>query len=116
MRDKINLLFSDLTTMSQTPMILLVSLYLAIDHTCVPCDDVGGSRQLRNAGHSLRLHMHMLNTLVSSLQQKDHRADLRFSPVWLYMCVCNELGRVKRLSQILHLCFFCVLDEILELN
>ncbi len=70
MRDKINLLFSDLTKMSQTPMILLVSLYLAIDHTCVPCDDVGGSRQLRNAGHSLRLHMHMLNTLVSSLSAK----------------------------------------------
>lgn len=32
------------------------------------------------------------------------------------MCVCNELGRVKRLSQTLHLCFFCVLDDSLELN
>jgi hypothetical protein len=32
------------------------------------------------------------------------------------MWVCNELGRVKRLSHTLHLCFFCVLDEILELN
>lgn len=32
------------------------------------------------------------------------------------MCVCNELGRVNRLSQTLHLCFFCVLDETLELN
>lgn len=42
--------------------------------------------------------------------------NLRFSPVWLYMCVCKELGRVKRLSQILHLCFFCELDETLELN
>lgn len=36
--------------------------------------------------------------------------------MWLYMCVCSELGRVKRLSQTLHLCFFCVLDETLELN
>ena len=42
--------------------------------------------------------------------------DVRFSPVWLYMCVCRELGRVKRLSQILHLCFFCELDETFELN
>lgn len=32
------------------------------------------------------------------------------------MCVCSELGRVKRLSQILHLCFFCELVETLELN
>ena len=32
------------------------------------------------------------------------------------MCVCSELGRVKRLSQILHLCFFCELDDTLELN
>jgi len=39
-----------------------------------------------------------------------------FSPVWLYMCVCSELGRVNRLSQILHLCFFCELEETLELN
>jgi hypothetical protein len=39
-----------------------------------------------------------------------------FSPVWLYMCVCNELGRVKRLSQILHLCFFWVFADILEEN
>lgn len=41
---------------------------------------------------------------------------LRFSPVWLYMCVCSELGRVNRFSQTLHLCFFWVLDETLELN
>lgn len=116
MRENKKLLFSDLSKMSQTPMILLVSLYLAIDHTCVPYDDVGGSKQLKNVGHSLRLHMHMLNTWSAGYQERDHRADLRFSPVWLYMCVCNELGRVKRLSQILHLCFFCVLDEILELN
>lgn len=32
------------------------------------------------------------------------------------MCVWSELGRVKRLSQILHLCFFCELDDTLELN
>jgi hypothetical protein len=32
------------------------------------------------------------------------------------MCVWSELGRVKRLSQILHLCFFCELEETLELN
>jgi hypothetical protein len=32
------------------------------------------------------------------------------------MCVCKELGLVKRLSQTLHLCFFCALDDTLELN
>ena len=32
------------------------------------------------------------------------------------MCVCSELGRVKRLSHTLHLCFFCVLLETLELK
>ena len=42
--------------------------------------------------------------------------NLRFSPVWLYMCVCNELGLVNLFSQTLHLCFFCVLDDTLELN
>jgi hypothetical protein len=44
------------------------------------------------------------------------RGDSRFSPVWLYMCVCSELGRVNRLSHTLHLCFFCVLLATLELN
>jgi len=39
-----------------------------------------------------------------------------FSPVWLYMWVCSELGRVNRLSQTLHLCFFWVFDETLELK
>ena len=55
MRDR-----NDLSRAFQTPMIPLGSLYLAIDHTCVPCDDVGGLKQLRNAGHSLRLHKRML--------------------------------------------------------
>ena len=32
------------------------------------------------------------------------------------MCVCSELGRVNLLSQTLHLCFFCELDETFELN
>lgn len=32
------------------------------------------------------------------------------------MWVCNELGLVNRLSQTLHLCFFCVLLDTLELN
>ena len=32
------------------------------------------------------------------------------------MCVCNELGRVNRLSHTLHLCFFCVLDDIFDEN
>ena len=32
------------------------------------------------------------------------------------MCVCKELGLVKRLSQTLHLCFFCVLEDSFELN
>ena len=40
----------------------------------------------------------------------------RFSPVWLYVCVRNELGRVKRFSQILHRCFFCALVDTFELN
>ena len=44
------------------------------------------------------------------------KGNSRFSPVWLYMCVCRELGRVKRLSQTLHLCFFWVPDTILELK
>ena len=39
-----------------------------------------------------------------------------FSPVWLYMCVCSELGRVNRLSQTLHLCFFCVFEDSLDEN
>lgn len=43
-------------------------------------------------------------------------ANLRFSPVWLYMWVCSDDGRVNRLSHTLHLCFFCVLDGIFELN
>src|ERR1700743_3856718 len=38
------------------------------------------------------------------------------SPVWPYMCVCKELGRAKRLSQALHLCFFCALADILDEN
>ena len=45
-----------------------------------------------------------------------NRLHSRFSPVWLYMCVWSELGRVKRLSHTLHLCFFCVLLADLELN
>jgi len=32
------------------------------------------------------------------------------------MCVWSELGLVNRLSQTLHLCFFCVLDDTLELK
>lgn len=32
------------------------------------------------------------------------------------MWVCSELGLVNLLSQTLHLCFFCVLDVILELK
>lgn len=32
------------------------------------------------------------------------------------MCVCSELGLVNRLSHTLHLCFFWVLEETLELN
>jgi len=32
------------------------------------------------------------------------------------MCVCSELGLVKRLSQILHLCFFCAPGDDFELN
>jgi hypothetical protein len=50
---------------------------------------------------------------VASIQKSP---DVRFSPVWLYMCVWSELGLVNRLSQILHLCFFWLLDETLELN
>ena len=61
MRDR-NSLFNDLSRAFQTPMIPLVSPYLAIDHTCVPCDDVGGLKQLRNADHSLRLHKRMLDS------------------------------------------------------
>jgi hypothetical protein len=36
--------------------------------------------------------------------------------VWLNICVRSELGLVKRLSHILHRCFFCALDDTFELN
>lgn len=39
-----------------------------------------------------------------------------FSPVWLYMWVWREEGRVNLLSQTLHLCFFVVLDWTRLLN
>lgn len=39
---------------------------------------------------------------------------LRFSPVWLHMCVCKEDGRVKRLPHFPHLGFLCELFESLN--
>jgi hypothetical protein len=40
----------------------------------------------------------------------------RFSPVWLYRCICKALGLTKRLSHTRHLCVFCVPDDFFELN
>lgn len=42
--------------------------------------------------------------------------NVRFSPVWLYMCVCKDEGRVNLLSQTLHLCFFWAFAGVFELN
>ena len=77
-----NLLFNDLSKTFRKPMIHLVSLYLAIDHTCVPCDDVGGSKRLRNVDHNLRLHTHMLYNWSAAVSSQRHdRTNVRFSPV-----------------------------------
>lgn len=43
---------------------------------------------------------------IREWNNKMNVSNSRFSPVWLYMCVCNELGRVNRLSHTLHRCFF----------
>jgi hypothetical protein len=73
--------------------------------------------QRRSAARSLQHHTRKL--LYVSIQYwkcENQGKHSRFSPVWLYICVCNEDGRVKRLSHTLHLCFFWVLEGILELN
>ena len=82
---------------------------------CEPCDVCANLIQLKSGVHSPRLHSRMLSYVSVGLGNASS-CNLRFSPVWLYICVCKELGRVNRLSQTLHLCFFCVLDETLELN
>lgn len=83
--------------------------------SCGLCDASSGSRRQRSGGRNPQLRMQTLLSVSRVLWQFEW-FDIRFSPVWLYMCVWSELGRVKRLSQILHLCFFCELDETLELN
>lgn len=74
---------------------------------CGPSYGGASSRQQRSAARSLQHHTRMLK---GELEKWGFwcllRENLRFSPVWLYMCVCKEEGRVKRLSQTLHLCFF----------
>lgn len=40
----------------------------------------------------------------------------RFSPVWLYICICKALGLINRLSQTRHLCFFGFPANFLALN
>ena len=104
--------------MAQTPEvdIILLESY-GLSRPCELCGVVGGWRQLKSDG---RIHRRCRHTLYQrsvkfhgGLLESNH---LRFSPVCEYMCVCSELGRVKRLSQTLHLCFFCVLDDTLELN
>lgn len=85
-----------------------------------PFDDGAGWIRRRNVGHILQLRIWMLYLIIVSISFiyniRPELYNLRFSPVWLYMCVCKEEGRVNRLSQILHLCFFCVFEGILELN
>jgi hypothetical protein len=80
-----------------------------------PFGGVGDWKQQRNVDHILQPHKQKLH-FVSKLGMFGGERNIRFSPVWLYIWVCKELGRVNRLSQTLHLCFFCVLDETLELN
>lgn len=87
------------------------------DRSYVPCGAVSDLTRPKNDDHSPQLRRRMLYEIISDWSRKyQNWANSRFSPVWLYICVCSELGLVKRLSQILHLCFFCELEDILELN
>jgi hypothetical protein len=61
-------------------------------------------------------HANAIRRSVLISRDSQETCNLRFSPVWLYMCVCREEGRVNRLSHTLHLCFFCVFEGIFELN
>jgi hypothetical protein len=70
----------------------------------------------RSCARILELHKQMLQRTLVIDSRWDSAICLRFSPVWLYMCVCSELGLVNLLSQTLHLCFFCVFEDTLELN
>lgn len=104
--------------MAQTPRVDIIPLEsCGLSRPCGLYGVVGGWRQPKSDGRS---HRRCRRTL-DRRSVKSHggllgRNHLRFSPVCEYMCVCSELGRVKRLSQTLHLCFFCVLDDTLELN
>lgn len=102
------------TLMIHSPMNLPAILDPTIARSCELFDVVEDWRQRKNVGHNHQPHTHRL-PIISNRSTLDV-TDLRFSPVWLYIWVCRELGRVKRLSHTLHLCFFCVLDDILELN
>ena len=83
---------------------------------CGPCGAFAGSRQPRSGGHNHQRRRRTLEHISFASIVKVKCQNIRFSPVWLYMCVCSELGRVNRLSQILHLCFFCEEEETFELN
>jgi len=85
---------------------------------CVLYGGGAGLRLRRNGGRSHLRHRRMLQIALVECKRAVSKniRDVRFSPVWLYMCVWSELGRVNRLSQILHLCFFWLLEETLELN
>ena len=90
------------------------------DRLCEPCDVVADWTRRKSDARSPQLRMHTLKSCIraipTSFGPKKKKPDSRFSPVWLYIWVWRELGRVNRLSQTLHLCFFCVLGAALELN
>lgn len=85
---------------------------------CGPSCVGEGWKQRRSVGRTLPHHRRMLKSFVSTVDARKGlvNRNLRFSPVWLYIWVCKDEGRVKRLSHTLHLCFFWVLDGIFELN
>ncbi len=83
---------------------------------CGPYGAAEGSTQPRSCARIRGLRKRMLRKMSVRRPVGEVARDSRFSPVWLYMWVCSELGRVNLLSQTLHLCFFCVFDDTLELK
>ena len=107
----------------------------AFPHPCSPCPGLDhpslcalsgadedwrrrktGVRILKPYMRMLMRHGRQYYVRSYSRHARGFRPNSRFSPVWLYIWVCSELGRVNRLSHTLHLCFFCALDDTLELN
>ena len=76
----------ELNHLSDGPQIQLQSGH----RPCGLCDDGASWRRLKSVFHSLRLRkktLHKLLMTVHALGGGGLLLDLRFSPVWLYMCV-----------------------------